>query len=209
MSSSYSRPSIRQTDATPRVGRPDRSRIIGGTPTVTGDTTARVIDRSDPELAGRNAGQRFGEFASFLKDIAEPAVRLAEDADIKRANRQVGELIANNPDLPTLFANSPEQVQNKIRSLSGRAQDMAFADIAKGQAFAFSKSFPAAVQSDALLQQPTTDENREAQATRLTELRSQSLGGLTSLPPGYVSLVSGEIAAVEGQVVGLQRAGHA
>ena len=202
MSSSYSRPGIRQTDATPRVGTPNRGRILGGAPRVVGDTDARFIDLSDPALAGRNAGRQFGEIAKFLQDIAEPAVRLAEDADIKRANRQVGELIANNPDLPTLFAESPEEVQNKIRSMSGRAQDMALADLAKGQAFRFSKSFPAAVQSDALLQQPTTDENREAQATRLTELRSESLGGLTSLPPGYVALVSEELSAVEGQVQG-------
>ena len=143
----YSRPGIRQTDATPRTPRADRSRILGGTPRVSGDTTARVIDMSDPAQAGRNAGQQFAEISKFLEDISEPAVKLAEYADIERANRQVGELIANNPDLPTLFAESPEEVQNKIRSMSGRAQDMALADIAKGQAFAFSKSFPAAVQT--------------------------------------------------------------
>ena len=198
----YSRPGIRQTDATPRVPRADRSRILGGTPRVTGDTTGRVIDMSDPDQAGKNAGQQFGEIASFLEQISEPAIKIAERIDIERANRQVGDLIANNPDLPALFAESPEEVQNKIRSLSGRAQDMAFADLAKGQAFRFSKSFPAAVQSDALLQQPTTDENREAQAKRLTELRGEAMGGLTSLPPGYVSLVSGDVAAVEGQVLG-------
>lgn len=200
MSSSYQRPGIRRTDARPSVPKRQQVRIANSSSAAVGDTKARVLDRSSPEIAGRNAGRDAVEFASFLKEIATPAAAIAESMDIDRASRQIKEFVDSNPDLPQIFRNSPEEAQDKIRALSGRAQDRYYSDLAEGYANEFRLSFPTAVQSDALLNQETTDQNREAQSRRYGELRSEYMAGLTALPPGYMQGVSNTLMQVEGAV---------
>ena len=181
----YSRPNIRQTDATPRVGRPDRARILGGTPQITGDTSARVIDRSDPDLAGRNAGQEFSEISAFLNDIIEPAVSIAEKLDVERANKQVGQLISDNPNLAELYANSPEEARAKIRSLSSRAQDLALQRVAENATYKYGAGYNAAALSSKILSDPAREDEYAAEEARLkSEWREKS--GLSNLPPEYV-----------------------
>ena len=202
MTSSYSRPGTRQTARANRAARPNRVRVQN----LAGQQQAGRyrIDSSfvDPGQAGRNAEQQYKEINQFLSTAAEVVQPLLEQQDIADANRQVGELIKNNPGLPDLFREAPEEAQDKIRSLSPRAKDLYLQDLAKGQVYEYSQSFPAAVEADALLQQPTTPENQEAQARRFTELQSQSMQGVMALPAGYVAGVSPELQQVEGTVRG-------
>jgi hypothetical protein len=194
----YSRPNIRQTDATPRVGRPDRGRILGGTPQITGDTNARVIDRSDPDLAGRNAGQDFSEFSAFLNDIIEPAVSIAEQLDVERANKQVGQLISDNPNLAELYANSPEEARAKIRSLSSRAQDLALERVVESATYKYGAGYNAAALSSKILSDPAREDEYAAEEAKLkSEWREKS--GLSNLPPEYVLKTATIQAQVDGE----------
>lgn len=200
----YSRPSIRQTNANAGVPTPGRVRI-GGSPTVRTGAGFSYSDRFvDSSLAGKAAGQDAAAIANFLQAIQEPVVKVGEALDIQKANRQVGDLIANNPDLPELFRTSPENVQDQIRSLSPRAQDIFLYNNAVSAGTAFKKTFAASAAADALLGEPTTEANREAQTTRYAQLKSEAMesSGVSSLPANFVGAISAELAQFEGAVQG-------
>ena len=200
----YSRPSIRQTNANAGAPNPGRVRI-GGSPTVRTGAGFSYSDRFvDSSLAGKTAGQDAAAIANFFQAIQEPVVKVGEALDIQKANRQVGDLIANNPDLPELFRTSPESVQNEIRSLSPRAQDIFLSSTAESGVVEFQKRFAAAAAADSLLTQPTSEANREAQADRYRELKAKEMeaAGLTSLPARYIGAVSSELAQYEAGVKG-------
>ena len=201
----YSRPQTRQTRISNRPSRPDRVRL-GSTPSVATGSNSRVIDLSSPQQAGKNAAKPFEEFSAFLKGIAEPVTDYLASEDIADANRQVGELIANNPKLPELFREAPEEAQDKIRSLSPRARDIYLQDVAQGAAVEYGESFAAAVENDALLQQPTNDSNREAQDKRFAELQAEAMAPVTNLPPEYIPGVTERIASADGLIkAGLEK----
>ena len=199
----YSRPGTRRSNINRPGATPDVGRIIGGTPQQTA-RTGRLFDRTDVGIAGRvaesAAGNEAAAISNFLNQIIEPVQQIGEQIDIGRANRQVGQLISENPNLPEQFRTSPEAVQDRIRRMSGRAQDMALKSLAEGEVLAIAKSFPTAAVADTLLQQPTTEANREAQVKRLSELRGKATESLMKLPPEYVALVAPELAAVEAGV---------
>jgi len=202
VSSSYSRPGIRQTNANAGAPSIRQTRIKQRAQAPAFGTGPRFDNYSDPGTAGRNAGQTFDEISRFLSDAIEPAVKIADDISLKNAQKQVGDLLASNPNLGQLYNESPEAVQNKIRSMSSRAQDLTLSNLARSEAFAFSKSFPAAVINDELLKQPTTDANREAQTKRFNDLRSENLGAFLQSNPEYLAGVAGELSGIEGQVKG-------
>ena len=155
----YSRPGTRRSNINRPGALPDVGRIIGGVPEQTA-RTGKLIDKTDATTAGRiaesAAGNEAAVIGNFLNQIIEPVQRIGESVDIGRANRQVGQLISENPDLPEQFRTSPEAVQDRIRRMSGRAQDMALKSLAEGEVLAITKSFPTAAVADTLLQQPET-----------------------------------------------------
>ena len=165
----YSRPGTRRSNinrpgALPRVGS------VGGAPRQTA-RTGRLIDKTNATIAGNVAESAAGNDAAavsnFLNQIIKPVQQVGEALDIGRANRQVGQLISENPNLPEQFRTSPEAVQDRIRRMSGRAQDIALKSLVEGEVLSITKSFPAAAVADTLLQEPTTKANREAQTKRL------------------------------------------
>ena len=200
----YSRPGIRQTNANAGAPNPDRVRIANS-PSIKKGAGPSYSDRFvDANIEGRNAGRDEAAISSFLENIREPFVKVADAISVENANREIGQLVADNPDLPELFRTSPESVQDRIRSLSPRAQDLFLYNTAVSSGTAFQKTFATAVAADALLTEPTSEANREAQTQRYAELRSKAMesSGVSALPANYVGAISGELATFEGSVQG-------
>lgn len=196
----YSRPGPRQTARANAAANPNKGGVRG-TSVATG-SDSRFESFSNPGQAGKNARQGYDDIKNFLEQIQEPVTNVLKDQDIADANRQVGELVANNPGLPELFREAPQEAQDKIRSLSPRAKDLYLQNLAKGAVTEYGTSFQQAVLDDALLQQPTTEQNRAAQSKRYGELQAEAMQGITSLPPGYVAGVTEQIALYDGQIKG-------
>ena len=200
----YSRPGIRQTNANAGVPNPDRIRIANSPYIKTGAGPSYSDRFVNASIAGKNEGQDEAAIASFLQNIQEPFMKVADSISVQNANREVGQLVADNPDLPELFRTSSENVQDKIRSLSPRAQDIFLYNSAVSSGTAFQKTFATSVAADALLAEPTTRANEEAQTKRYAELRADAMesSGVSRLPANYVGAISGELATFEGSVQG-------
>ena len=200
----YSRPGTSQVNANAGAPTTNRVRIAGSSTPLKGAGFSYSDRFVDSRIAGANAGQDQAAISRFLEGIQGPVVKVADAISLQNANNQVGALIANNPDLPELFRTSPESVQDQIRSLSPRAKDIFLRNQAISAATSYEKTLATTAVADALLTQPTTDANRDAQIARYAELKTEALqsSGLNSLPAGYVGAVGTELAQLEGSLQG-------
>ena len=196
----YSRPGIRQTNANPGAPNTDPVRIRNR-PSVQFGKGPSYSDRFvDSGLAGRNAGQDAAAIGKFLQDIQEPIVKFGEQLDIANANRQVGELLDQTPNLGELVRESDPDTRNRIRALSGRARDMLYSNLAEQGAVEFAEGYSNQAQSSPILLDPNSSE--EARTAERTRIRQENFEVFEGLPPGYIGAVGAELSQVEGQVSG-------
>ena len=200
----YSRPGTRRSNINRPGATPDVGRIIGGVPQQTA-RTSRLFDRTDVSTAGRiaesAAGNEAAAISDFLNQIIEPVQQIGEKIDIGRANRQVGELISSTPNLGTLFRESPDEVRDKIRVLSPRAQELAYQRLAESAVVRYGEAYQASALSNAVLTDPAKKDEYSAVDERI-KAEARDKAGITNLPPEYVGANSARLAQVEGQVAG-------
>ena len=200
----YSRPGTRRSNINRPGALPDVGRILGGVPEQTA-RTGRLIDKTDVTTAGRiadsAAGNEAAAVSNFLNQIIEPVQKVGEALDINRANRQVGELISSTPNLGTLFRESPDEVRDKIRVLSPRAQDMAYQRLAESAVSRYGETYQASALSNAVLADPTKEAEHSAVDERI-KAEARDKAGITNLPPAYVGANALRMAQVEGLVAG-------
>lgn len=198
----YSRPGIRQTNANPGAPSTDPVRIRNR-PSIQFGKGPSYSDRFvDSGLAGRNAGQDAAAIGKFLEDIQDPLVTIGEAVDIENANRQVGEMLAQTPNLDQLYREGDEDVRNKLRSLSPRANDLMMQRLAITAVSKFTEGYGAASQASSILtDSASTPEQRRDEKQRLkSEWMDKS--GLNALPPGYLGAYTPELARAEGVIAG-------
>ena len=198
----YSRPGIRQTNANPGAPSTDPVRIRNR-PTVQFGRGASYSDRFvDSGLAGRNAGQDAAAIGKFLQDIQDPLVKIGEQLDIENANRQVGEMLAQTPNLDQLYREGDEDVRNKLRSLSPRANDLMMERLTITAVSKFTEGYGAASQASSILTDPasTAEQRRDEKQRIKSEWMDKS--GLNALPAGYLGAYAPQLAKAEGVVAG-------
>lgn len=192
----YSRPGIRQVGATANVPTPDRIRVDNA-PRAEGSSSVRVIDRSSPQIAGTNAGLRDAEISNFLGSIMEPVAKVGAQLDVANANRQVGQLLAEVPNIDQLYREGDEDVRNKLRSLSPRANDLMLQRLSVTAIGKFTEGYSSEAQANSILTDPSsTPEARQREESKIKNKWLKE-SGLSELPPGYLGSYSPQLAQAE------------
>lgn len=198
----YSRPSTSTVNALERISLPNAPSIIGDS-RVTRSADGAVIDRRNPGQLLKNAEARAGEITGFIEGLTKIAKPLVDDALLKQANRQVGELLATQDPVQLIRSSDPEQ-RSMVRALSPQARDI-LNDKAAG---ASSRYYLEVLQAErtkraAVLQSPTATPEQKAQAE--TEAKGVALeqSGLSSVEPSYLVKYADGVMQGEAQLRGL------
>lgn len=207
MSSSYSRPGISQTARSNSPAQVRRTRTEFRQGTQAGQS-ARLIDNTNPNVAAANAGQDYKALSKFLNDLIEPVQQIGTELDIANANRQVGELVAETPNLDQLYKDGDQATQDRIRSLSPRAQDLTYQRLASSGALAYGTTYQESLLASEILKDPAREDEYEAEKTKLRGEALES-SGLLALPPQYLSgqvgsTIAGLEAEMEGKLTGIR-----
>jgi len=198
----YSRPSTSTVNALERISLPNAPSIIGDS-RVTRSADGAVVDRRNPGQLLKNAEARTNEVTSFISGLTKIAKPLVDDALLKQANRQVGELLATQDPVQLIRSSDPEQ-RSMVRALSPQARDI-LNDKAAG---ASSRYYLEVLQAErtkraAVLQSPTATPEQKAQAE--TEAKGVALeqSGLSSVEPSYLVKYADGVMQGEAQLRGL------
>lgn len=198
----YSRPSTSTVDALTRVSLPNAPSIIGES-RVTRSRDGAYLDFRKPEQILKNAEARTAEVTNFISGLTKIAKPLVDDALLKQANNQVGELLATQDPVQLIRSSDPEQ-RSVVRALSPQARDI-LQDKAAGAA---SRMYLEILQAErtkrsAILQSPTATPEDKTKAE--TEAKGIALerSGLATVEPSYLVKYSDGVIQGEAQLKGL------
>lgn len=198
----YSRPSTSTVDALTRVSLPNAPSIIGES-RVTRSKDGAYLDFRKPGQLLENARARTAEITDFISGLTKVAKPLVDDALLKQANNQVGELLATQDPVQLIRSSDPEQ-RSVIRALSPQARDI-LQDKAAGAA---SRMYLEILQAErtkrsAILQSPTATPEDKTKAE--TEAKGIALerSGLATVEPSYLVKYSDGVIQGEAQLKGL------
>lgn len=198
----YSRPSTSTVDALTRVSLPNAPSVIGDS-RVTRSRDGAYLDFRKPEQILKNAEARTAEVTNFISGLTKIAKPLVDDALLKQANNQVGELLATQDPVQLIRSSDPEQ-RSLIRALSPQARDI-LQDKAAGAA---SRMYLEILQAErtkrsAVLQSPTATPEDKTKAE--TEAKGIALerSGLATVEPSYLVKYSDGVIQGEAQLRGL------
>ena len=197
---SYSRPSIRPVSVRSPGRREETAIIDSGRVTV--NPSGRLIDFSDANIAGKNAGRTDLEIKNFI-DQATPLVkRIGTQIIQDRAQRQLGELLDQDPSIGERFRQSDPDAQAKISSLSGLAKDM-FMRSQQGAALqTYQDLLPSMALADPRLTAATARNDPEAYAKAYSDVQAQAAerAGFSALLPGQRGMMSADVGRINGAV---------
>lgn len=200
----YSRPQTSQVNAYAPVARPNEPQaaprqIVNTTP----NGNLRVVD-----LGVGNAGSGAGEIKSFFDGILNLGPKIIEPIAIERANRQVGEILANT-DLQGALRRNDEATLGMVKRLSPRAQDLLQTGMAGIATEEYVKGMGRKAAYEPLLLNPKGDNESDfdfaaRQAQGRANIRSAAMAesGIGNLPAQYRGMFA--LKAMEGESLVMQ-----
>jgi hypothetical protein len=198
----YSRPSTSTVNALQRVSIPNAPSIIGDS-RITRSADGRLLDFRNPSQLLRNAEARTAEVTNFISGITKVAKPLVNDALLKQANTQVGELLATQDPVQLIRSSDPEQ-RSMVRALSPQARDILQDKAAGASSRMYLEIYQAErTKRSAILQSPTATPEEKVKAE--TEAKGIALerSGLAAVEPSYLVKYSDGVMQGEAQLKGL------
>lgn len=198
----YSRPSTSTVDALKRVSSPNAPDIIGSSQ-VTQSANGRYLDFRNPGQLQQNAQARAAEVTNFVEGLTKVAKPLIDDALLKQAKTQVGELLATQ-DPVQLIRGATEEQRALVRSLSPQAQDILQDKAAQGSIRLYQESYSAErAKRAAVLQSTTATPEEKAKAESEAKTAALDFSGLTKVQPTYIATYGEQLAETDAALKGL------
>lgn len=198
----YSRPSTSTVDALTRVSLPNAPDIIGN-PQVTQSANGRFLDFRSPQQLQRNGEARAAEITNFVEGLTKVAKPLIDDALLKQAKNQVGELLATQ-DPVQLIRSGTEEQRALVRSLSPQAQDLLNDKAAQGAVRLYQETYSAErTKRAAVLQSLTASPEEKAKAESEAKSLAMEASGISKLPPSYIATYGDQLVQTDAALRGL------
>ena len=200
----YSRPATGTVSVRGPGDRSPRTQVVDNTGGVRASANARLIDASSAQIAGQNAGQDAAEISKFLENFAPIAKDVGTALLEQRANRQLGQLMAQDPTLGERYRNADPDAQARIDTLNPLTKDLFIRSQMASAARTYQEVFPTLALADSRLTKENALENPEAFASALQDVQSQAeqKSGITNLPAGVRGAMSGDLGIITGAVKG-------
>jgi hypothetical protein len=161
------------------------------------------MDFRSPQQLQRNAEARAAEVTNFVEGLTKVAKPLIDDALLKQAKSQVGELLATQDPVQLIRSGNEEQ-RALVRSLSPQARDILEDKATQGSIRFYQEAYSAErTKRAAILQSLTASPEDKAKAEAEAKSAALEASGLTKMPPTYVATYADQIAQTESALKGL------
>ena len=200
----YSRPSTSAVSVRIPGDRGNRTKIVGQPGGGGVAPSAQRLDRSNPQIAGKNAARGYEEIGQFLEDFA-PVVKTVGTALIEeQANNQLGKLMVQDPTLGSRYRNADADAQAKIDTLHPYTKELFLRSQVTTSQRAYQELLPSLALADSRLTAANARDNPEQFAAALSEVQSkaQDQSGVANLPPELRGAMAQDLATVNGAVRG-------